>query len=351
LDNVLKEPLLLASVFGLALTSAYLKRLPAYSISELQVLFILFILFVSIKGLERSGLVLKLSQSIGRGQVIPLKLTIITFLLSMLVTNDIALIVTVPLTLALDINRKDVLVILEALAANAGSALTPFGNPQNLFIYWFYDLPFEKFIASIAPFSFIFLDCLLLTAFLIKTTNHQELKSELVEVKYSAYIYGVLLVIIILTVMRLLPLFVGLSVIVYAAVFDRESLRIDYALLFTFLCLFGLTENMKTLFPANLEHSGHTFLLSAVSSQLISNVPATLLLAKFTTQWQALLWGVNVGGFGSLMGSLANLIAYRFYTAHSSTSSPVRFTIKFMLFGYAAFFIGVGLYFIVFPYD
>jgi Na+/H+ antiporter NhaD/arsenite permease-like protein len=108
---------------------------------------------------------------------------------------------------------------------------------------------------------------------------------------------------------------------------------------------------MKTLFPANLEYSGHTFLLSAVSSQLISNVPTTLLLAKFTTQWQALLWGVNVGGFGSLMGSLANLIAYRFYTTHSSTSSPVRFTIKFMLFGYVAFFIGVGLYFIVFPYD
>jgi Na+/H+ antiporter NhaD/arsenite permease-like protein len=104
------------------------------------VLFILFVLFVVVKGLQRSGLLLRLSQRIEGGQFIPLKLVIATFCLSMLVTNDVALTVIVPLTLFLNIDRKDVLVILEALAANAGSALTLFGNPQNLFIYWFYQI-------------------------------------------------------------------------------------------------------------------------------------------------------------------------------------------------------------------
>lgn len=135
IDFVLKEWLLIASGIGFALFSLYTKHLPIYSINELQVLFILFVLFITVNGLQKSGLLLKIAQSIEKGKVIPLKLVLATFFLSMLVTNDIALIVIVPLTLSLNINRKDILVILEALAANSGSAFTPIGNPQNLYIY------------------------------------------------------------------------------------------------------------------------------------------------------------------------------------------------------------------------
>ena len=102
---------------------------------------------------------------------------------------------------------------------------------------------------------------------------------------------------------------------------------------------------MKSIFAANLENAGHIFIFSALASQVISNVPATLLFAKFTTQWKALLWGANVGGFGSLVGSLANLIAYRLYTSHKDTHNPAAFTTKFIIIGYLAFFIGIGLYF------
>ena len=117
IDFILKEWLLVASGVGLLLTSIYAKNIPTYSIQELQVLFILFALFVAVNGLQRSGLILKLCQSIEQGKAIPLRLVATTFFLSMVVTNDVALIIIVPLTMTLKINRKDIVVILEALAA------------------------------------------------------------------------------------------------------------------------------------------------------------------------------------------------------------------------------------------
>lgn len=342
---ILKEWLLLISASGLVFTSVYLKRPPSYSIPELQVLFILFVLFVSVKGLENSGLILKLSQRIESGQFIPLKLIITTFFLSMMVTNDVALTIIVPLTLLLKIGRKNILVILEALAANAGSALTPFGNPQNLFIYWFYGIHPKEFIISIAPFSLIFLVLLVIAALFIKTTNIQATTLKIKKLRYSAYVYAVLLILVILTVFRVLPILAGVLVVFYAFLFDRKSLRVDFALLVSFFCFFGLANNMKILLATDIEHSAHVFLFSAVSSQIMSNVPVALLFAKFTTQWKALLWGTNVGGYGSLLGSLANLIAYKLYIAQENTNHLVTFTAMFLILGYVAFFIGIGLYF------
>lgn len=247
--------------------------------------------------------------------------------------------------MALNINRKDVLVILEALAADAGSASTPFGNPQNLFIYWFYGIHPQEFIATIALFSFVFLALLVMASLVIKTKKDQVIPLKTEVVRHSAYIYGMLLILVILTVLRAVPLLSGVLVVIYALVFDRKSLRVDFALLLSFFCFFGLAENMKIVMASRVEHSGHVFLFSAVSSQIMSNVPVTLLFAKFTTQWKALLWGTNVGGFGSLVGSLANLIAYKLYIAHGNTNNPVLFTTKFLILGYVAFFVGIGLYF------
>ncbi len=345
LDCLLKEWLLLISFSGVAVTSVYLNRLPSYSINDLQIIFILTALFVVVKGFERSGLIVRLSQCLEKGAFLPLKLVCATFFLSMVVTNDVALIVIVPLTLALTTNQKDILIILEALAANAGSALTPFGNPQNLFIYWFYNIQPETFILSIAPFSMTFIALFVLASLFVKISNNRETNHANATIKYSAFIYGALLLTVILTILRILPVRAGIIVIIYAILFDRGSLHIDYALLLTLICFFGISENMKSIFATHLENAGHIFIFSALASQVVSNVPATLLFAKFTTQWKALLWGANVGGFGSLVGSLANLIAYRLYTSHESTNNSAVFTIKFIFLGYLAFFIGIGLYF------
>lgn len=347
-DFVLKEWLLIAAAVSLLLTSVYTWHIPTYSVREMQVLFILFVLFIAVNGLQRSGLILRISQLIETGKAIPLKLVLMTFFLSMLVTNDIALIVIVPLTLLLNINRKDILVILEALAANAGSALTPLGNPQNLFIYWFYDLEPVSFMMTIAPFSLIFLLILAIATIFIKPKTAEKNPAAPLAVKKSAYLYGIFLLLVLLTVLHVLPVLTGLAGIFLVLLFDRKTLRIDYALLFTFFFFFGLAENMKLLLEYEITHYGHVFLFSALLSQLISNVPATLLFAKFTTHWEALLWGVNTGGFGSLFGSLANLIAYKIYISHESTNNPAMFTAKFLIMGYAAFFLSTGLYFMLY---
>jgi len=282
-----------------------------------------------------------------KGKALPLKLVVTTYFLSMLVTNDIALIVIVPLTLSLNINRKDILVILEALAANAGSALTPFGNPQNLFIYWSYGVHPVTFIETIAPFSLVFIGLLIVSSFFVRIRNNLQ-ENVTQKINKKAYIYGVLLFVILLTVLHILPISTGILVVLFALIFDRKALLIDYALLFSFLFFFGIADNLKILLASEINHSGHIFLFSALASQVMSNVPSTLLFAKFTSNWQALLWGTNAGGFGSLFGSLANLIAYKIYVTHEGTSNTARFTAKFLIMGYAALFVSIGLYFFLY---
>ncbi len=345
IDFVLKEWLVVASAIGLALTTLYTLNFPDYSAQEMQVLFILLALFIAVKGLQESGLIFNIAHRIDKGKLIPLKLVVTTFFLSMLVTNDVVLIVIVPLTLSLNINRKDILIILEALAANAGSALTPVGNPQNLFIYWFYGVEPDIFITTIAPFSLVFLGLLIVISLGLKT--HSVLHNRSVPlVNKKAYIYGLLLFIVLLTAFRVIPVLSGVVVIFFALFFDRKALRVDYSLLFSFLFFFGIADNLKIILASEINHSGHIFLFSALASQVMSNVPATLLFAKFTSNWQALLWGVNAGGFGSLFGSLANLIAYKMYVTHAGTNSA-GFTVKFLVMGYAAFLLSIGWYFLL----
>ncbi len=345
LDIILKEWLFCASAVSLVVTSVYLDRLPSFSGPELQVLFLLAALFVAVRGLERSNLILRLARLLEKGPRLACKLVAITFGLSMVVTNDVALVLAVPLTLALETERKELGVILEALAANAGSALTPFGNPQNLFIYWIFRIKPAAFLSGMAPLAAFFFILLMLAALLVRNPDCRRRPLAGLKIKSTAFVYLPLLLVIILAVLHVLPLWTAGSILLYAVLFDRQSLRIDFILLLTFFCFFGLADNILSFLPARIEHTGHIFIFSALASQVISNVPAALLFAKFTAQWKALLWGTNVGGFGSLVGSLANLIAYRIYVTHKSADNKALFAFKFMALGYVAFFIGLGLYF------
>jgi Na+/H+ antiporter NhaD/arsenite permease-like protein len=253
----------------------------------------------------------------------------------------------VPLTLLLNIDRKDYLVILEAIAANAGSALTPIGNPQNLFIYWYYNTPVSEFIKTIAPFSVIFLILLIAAALQLKVTmNGRETAGKLNFIN-KAYIYGILLVIIILAVLRLLPVAAGIISIIYAIMADRKSLRIDYALLISFFCFFGFADNIKIFLSRVPGYADHIFLGSTIGSQILSNVPVTILFAKSTLHWKSLLWGASVGGFGDPVGSLANLIAFKIYLSNNRNNGSRRFIIKFLVIGYTAFMVGILLYIII----
>ncbi len=348
LNFFVKDWLLLFSSVGFLLTSLYLRKFPTFSTSEVEVLFILLILFIAVNGLRLSGVIERIANKIERGKAIPLKLILITYFFSMIVTNDVALVVIVPLTLSLSIERKGIIVILEAIAANAGSALTPFGNPQNLYIYWNFGVPISDFIRSIFPFSFASLIALIVALYFLNPGSKLEFKVENKPIGKFALIYGLLLLVVLLTVLHVLPVLSGVIVIVFALLFDRKALLIDYALLISFFFFFGFADNLGVMITSAITKNEHIFLFSALSSQIISNVPATLIFAKFTSNWEHLLWGSNVGGFGSLFGSFANLIAYKIYITNRYTDDVPTFTAQFLIIGYVFFFLSIGLYFVIF---
>ncbi len=347
-DWLLKEWLFFLSLAGVGATSLYLGRLPALGMEDVEILFLLFSLFLTVKGLERSGALLWVSRRMERGPFLAFKLVTLAFFFSMAVTNDAALVVLVPITLALQVEKKGFLVILEALAANAGSALTPFGNPQNLFISWTFHVPPGEFIRAVAPFSLFFLLVLGAVSWWVRVEGKGAGAGTPLRVAPSAFLYGVFLVLVVLGVVRVLPVHVGWVVVLYVLLFDRPVLGVDYALLGTLLCFFGISGNLKCLLSGSLAETGHVFLMTALSSQVLSNVPAAVLLGKFTLHWKALLWGASVGGFGGLLGSLANLIAYKLYlSTPGGKRDRAAFTAWFFLFTYLAFFLGMGLYFLL----
>ncbi len=323
-------------------TSIYLKRVPQISKDEMEVLFILTMFFITIKGLENSGFLTYLAAKMERGSFLHIKLILLTFFISSFITNDVALVTVVPLTLALNIKNKDLLVILEAITAN-GAELFPFGSPQNLYIYWHYNLSFLEFIKTMAPFvaaMFVFV----MTAATIIPFKVYEKRTLSVHIKKrEVYPYLFFFILIVMTIIKIVPLYTAFVVFFYSLLLNREALKIDYMLLLIFLLFFGIADNLSTIFSQVLNHPHHIFFLSLLLSQLMSNVPATLLLAEFTQEWKALLWGVNVGGYGLLWGSLASLIAYRLYTGKFGDRG--RFLAKFLLLNFLALFVGVAAYY------
>jgi len=350
IDLLTKEWLSLGSIAGLIISSLFLKGIPHIPKADIDILFLLFSLFVTVKGLENTGFIKNVACKLEGDSLIALKFTLITFFTSMLFTNDAALVVVVPITLSLRFKNIETLVILESLAANAGSAMTPFGNPQNLYIYWHYNIDPLAFLAAIAPFSLAFLIVLIFCSlYLVDTQSHPNLEQEGILVDKKGVFYIIANLLVILTILKILPLTTAIILILLILVFDPGCFRIDYGLLLTMLCFLGVSENMKAIFESVIEHSDHIFLLSSLSSQVISNVPAALLFAKFTSNWKALLWGTNVGGFGGLVGSLANLIAYKIYISKKEVNITA-FTRKFVVANYIFFIIGIALFYLFKPY-
>ncbi len=253
------------------------------------------------------------------------------FLGSMLITNDVALITFVPFALMIlhDCGREDMMiptVVLQTVAANLGSMLTPIGNPQNLYLYGLTGMSIGSFIMIMLPFSLVSAILLVLSLLLIPGREKSLQKSSTSSItsrfgsKRQIIIYAVLFAIALLTVVRILPWYVfAIIVLVIVGGMDYKILfRADYILLLTFIGFFIFTGNMGRIevISSFLEEVliGREFGISVALSQIISNVPATLILSGFTTNYKDLLLGVNVGGLGTLIASMASLISYKAYS-------------------------------------
>jgi len=340
------EWLLVLSILGVMITSLYLHRFPGYDETDFKVVYILLVFLIIIKGLERTHFLHNVAARFERGKWLAQRLIILTAILSMFVTNDVALLTVVPITLALDVKDKELLIILETLTANAASALTPFGNPQNIFIYFHYHLHPVAFVKTIAPFCGVSLACILFLSFKKADLSVENCRNSSMKLNWVGYSYLALFGCFILAILKIVPLATGGIVIIFALIFDRESFNIDWFLLATFLAFFGFTDNLEKIIHISINNPLEAFLYPALGSQIMSNVPGALFFADFTSNWKALLWGVSVGGFGSLVGSLASLISYRLYRA--KTENQNRYLVKFHIYNYVLFAIGVATYILCF---
>lgn len=274
-----------------------------------------------------------------------LALVYITFIGSMLIANDMALLTFLPLGfLVLSSTGKQKYMaftfIMQNIAANLGGMLTPFGNPQNLYLYTKFNIPNGKFMGIMAP-PFI-LSVVLITLCCIIFVKNEPLmiSDEKIELngKRTA-LYLALFALAIAIVFRGIPYWIGLIIIPAVLFFaDRHALEsVDYPLLFTFVFFFIFAGNMarmdavRDFFSALL--SKNTLLFSALSCQCISNVPSAILLSQFTGNYAELLIGVNVGGVGTLIASLASLITFREYVKHDPKSTR-RYIAEFSAFNF-----------------
>lgn len=256
-------------------------------------------------------------------------LIFITFFGSMLIANDMALLTFLPLGYyVLNAAKKEEYMaytfILQNIAANLGGMLTPFGNPQNLYMYTKFNIPtFEfiqiMFIPFIASTAMILICCMLISKEKIVLANEE--CEQFPKLRAAFYIFLFALSIII--VFRVIPYLAGLIIIVISLLFaDRKAIaKVDYSLLGTFACMFVFAGNMSRIdFIRNILSSlleQNTLIYSTLSCQIISNVPSAVLLSQFTDNYFDLLRGVNIGGTGTLIASLASLITFREYTTRN----------------------------------
>ncbi|MBO5274239.1 MAG: citrate transporter [Clostridia bacterium] len=257
-----------------------------------------------------------------------LALVWITFIGSMVIANDMALLTFLPLGYHVLENSggrrfMGYTFILQNIAANLGGMLTPFGNPQNLYIYSKFEIPTMEFMSVMAP-PFILAVIMITILCVVLPAKPLELSADTGKLPVGRSVfYLVLFALAIVVVFRAIPYYAGLAVIIAALmVTDRRAIaKVDWGLLGTFCAFFIFSGNLarvgvvREFFSALLEKN--VMLVSIFSCQFISNVPSAVLLSQFTENWRELLLGVNLGGTGTLIASLASLITFREYTSRN----------------------------------
>ncbi len=316
------------SCFFVPPSKAYLSYIDGHTLA------VLFALMASVAGLESCGLfrmmAVCLCALVHTSRALSFVLVFLCFFSSMLITNDVALIAFVPFALMLLGSQKGLppvsvayVIVLQTVAANTGSMLTPVGNPQNLFLYTQSGIALPAFIGILLPYTIVCGLLLALALLLVPNVSLSPLGSPNAQSHPSFLrksLYTILFVLCLLSVAKVIPKpLLALIVLLAVLLFDaRTLLRVDYFLLLTFVAFFIFSGNIASI-PAvrSLLEScvqQHELASGLVASQIISNVPATLLLYPFAENLKSLLLGVNFGGLGTLVASLASLISFIMYS-------------------------------------
>lgn len=374
LFNWLKSEIVLvvASVFAIFSAFFVYPDLKYIEYIDFRVLALLFCLMIVVAGFNSIGLFDKLAKFITRRiktvKGIILVMIMLCFFFGMIITNDVALIIFVPFCIMVlkKIQREDLyipVIVLQTLGANMGSMLTPIGNPQNLYLYTHYNISIKEFLLTMLPVTAIAFVMLIISVMFIKggkvennsiistsnatTADETEIKSFK---KIICYItYSILFILCLLTVLRVLPYYITLVIVIIGIAIVNPKLfkKVDYMLLLTFIAFFIFVGNMGRIqvIKAALEHMivGKEMLLGIGVSQIISNVPAALLLSNFTESGRELLLGVNIGSLGTLIASMASLISYKYY-CQIPKSKGTRYMLIFTVYNIAYLAVYIIIY-------
>ncbi len=317
---------------------------------DLRTLALLYALMVVVAGLRHAGVFTLLAHRLcaraGSVRAMGITLVLLSFFSAMLITNDVALLTFVPfavVVLGMAHQEKELIwvVLLQTVAANLGSVLTPVGNPQNLYLYSRYHLSMADFFSATGPLWLIALAVVLLLSLRLSRSHVDIFLGEEPELdKKSLVLYLLLFALCLAVVLRLVSWYVMLPVlIVVLLILDRRRLKeADFLLLLTFVCFFVFAGNLARVPAVEAMLSrlllGRELLVGALVSQVISNVPAALLLSGFTESGRELLLGVNIGGLGTPIASLASLISLKLFS-HSEHSDSRKYLGLFSLVNFA----------------
>ncbi len=332
---VKKEPVfcvaMLLAVISMCITGISEKY---FEYIDINVLILLFCLMAVVAGLRTKGVFTYLSGRILKYcknvRSLGFLMCLMNFFLAMFITNDVALITFVPLSLMMLEGQREqdkiIIIVLETVAANLGSMLTPIGNPQNLYLFTYAGYEVGEFIWMMLPVTLVSLVLLCAVSVLLPKNEltvqtKEEGKTTEKNRIFAISMYLILFAVCLLAVFRVLEHWIVFLIIVAVLlIFDRKILlQVDYILLFTFVAFFIFIGNLgeisvvrDTLTSLLTGREGY---IGILASQIFSNVPAAMLLATFSEDIRALLWGVNIGGLGTLIASMASLISYKFYAA------------------------------------
>ena len=364
LKTFLKNEIVLILSFVFAVISAFfvIPNEKYFEYIDFRTLGLLFCLMCVMAGFNKLGIfkfiaekMLSKVQSISG---LSLVLGLLCFFTSMIITNDVALITFVPFTItALKLSGKmDKLiwiVTIETVAANLGSMLTPIGNPQNLYLFSAFNMSIGDFISTILPYALLSLILVIICCF-ITSKGKTEVKSADNKSDFSKIhivVYSLIFIISLLTVFRVIPFEITvIFTLITILIFDRKViLNVDYSLLFTFIFLFIFIGNLGEIKPISdfLKSivNGNEVLVGIASSQIFSNVPAAILLSKFTENAHDLLIGVNLGGLGTLIASMASLISFKFVAKEKI--NMCKYILIFTIVNIVFLILNLGLWIII----